>query len=249
MLDGRSVPEAASALVPALPSDPPPEAPPAVAADIARATLRHLELVGASLLASILAGVPLGILASRSRALALVVTAIASVVQTIPSLALLALLVPLFGIGAEPALVALFLYGLLPIVRGTHTGLATIALPITESAEALGLPPAARMMRVLLPLASPHVIAGIRTSAVIAVGTATLAALVGARGLGDAILQGIALRDTGRVLQGAVPAALLALAVDGAFALAGRAIVPRGLRLEGERRVGAHANGRKRSSG
>jgi osmoprotectant transport system permease protein len=153
------------------------------------------------------------------------------VVQTVPSLALLALLVPLLGIGAKPALTALVLYGLLPIVRGTQTGLTTIPASIAESAEAIGLPPRARLFRVFLPIASPHVLAGIRTSAVIAVGTATLAALVGAEGLGGPILQGIALRDPSRVLSGAIPAAVLALAVDGAFALASRVLIPVGLRL------------------
>jgi osmoprotectant transport system permease protein len=192
------------------------------ALEVGRAMLRHIELVVVALLASILAGVPLGVLASRSRAVAAVVVAAAGVLQTVPSLALLALLVPLLGIGVAPALVALFLYGLLPIVRNTHEGLATIPAGITESAEAVGLPPRARLLRVYLPVAAPHVTAGVRTSAVISVGTATLAALVGARGLGDLVLQGIALRDTARVLEGAVPAALLALILDGAFALLAR---------------------------
>jgi osmoprotectant transport system permease protein len=197
---------------------------------IARETARHLELVAASLVASILVGVPLGVIASRSRMLAAIVVTLAGLLQTIPSLALLALLIPLLGIGAKPALAALFLYGLLPIVRSTHAGLTTIAPSITETAEAIGLPARARLLRVYLPIASPHVLAGIRTSAVIGVGTATLAALIGARGLGDPILQGIALHDTKRVLEGAIPAALLALVIDGVFAIVERALVPRGLR-------------------
>jgi osmoprotectant transport system permease protein len=206
-----------------------------IARDIARDTLRHLELVGASLLASVLFGVPLGILATRSRALAFAATSFAGVLQTIPSLALLALLVPVLGIGAKPALAALFFYGLLPIIRGTHVGLTTIPPAITESAEALGLSPGARLFRVLLPIASPHVLAGVRTSAILAVGTATIAALVGAEGLGGPILQGIALRDTALVLEGAIPAALLAIGVDGAFAMAARLVIPRGLQLEREK--------------
>jgi osmoprotectant transport system permease protein len=232
VLDGRSVPEAARGLLAdALGRDVLIPAADSPAREIARNTWKHVQLVLIALLASIAFGVPLGIAAARSPVLGAIVTSAAGVVQTVPSLALLALLVPLLGIGAKPALTALVLYGLLPIVRGTQTGLTTIPASIAESAEAIGLPPRARLFRVFLPIASPHVLAGIRTSAVIAVGTATLAALVGAEGLGGPILQGIALRDPSRVLSGAVPAALLALAVDGAFALASRVLVPVGLRL------------------
>jgi osmoprotectant transport system permease protein len=237
VLDGMSVRDAALALRHDVLGEKVDSAEPAssLAGDIAHNTLRHVELVVAALLAAIVLGVPLGVLAARSRVLALVTTSVTGLVQTVPSLALLALLVPLLGIGAKPALTALLLYGLLPIVRGTHVGLTTIPLSITESAEALGLAPGARLTRVFLPLASPHILAGIRTSAVIAVGTATLAALIGAEGLGGPILQGIALRNAGLVLQGAVPAALLALGVDGGFALASRFIVPTGLRRHASR--------------
>jgi osmoprotectant transport system permease protein len=232
VLDGRSVPEAARGLLAdALGRDVLLAGPDSPASEIARNTWKHVQLVLFALVASILIGVPLGVAAARSRVLGAVVTSAAGVVQTIPSLALLAFLVPLLGIGAKPALTALVLYGLLPIVRGTQTGLTTIPTSITESAEAIGLPPRARLLRVFLPIASPHVLSGVRTSAVIAVGTATLAALVGAEGLGGPILQGIALRDPARVLSGAVPAAILALAVDGAFALASRIVIPAGLRV------------------
>jgi osmoprotectant transport system permease protein len=200
--------------------------------EIASATLRHLELVGGSVLAAVLFGVPLGILATRSRVLAFVATSFSSVLQTVPSLALLALLVPVLGIGAKPALVALFLYGLLPIIRATYTGLVTISPSILESAEAIGLSWSARLLHVLLPIASPHVLSGIRVSTALAVGTATLAALVGAGGLGQPILQGINLQDTTLVLEGALPAALLALAADGMLAVVSRYAIPRGLRLE-----------------
>jgi osmoprotectant transport system permease protein len=170
-------------------------------------------------------------MATRSRAVAAVALSAASLLQTIPSLALLALLIPLLGIGIAPAIVALFLYGLLPILRGTYVGLTTIAAPLVEAADAIGLPPRAKLTRVLMPLASPHIMAGIKTSAVINVGTATLAALVGAEGLGNPIMQGIALRDTSLILQGAIPAAALALLVQGAFDLLDRVVIPRGLRL------------------
>lgn len=202
----------------------------AALAAILGATLRHLELVFVSLLLAVCAGVPLGVLAARSRTLAALTLTIAGLLQTIPSLALLALLIPVLGIGAAPALVALFLYSLLPIVRNTYTGLTGIAPALTEAAEAIGLSERARLFYVALPLASPTIMAGIKTSAVITVGTATLAALVGAGGLGDAILEGIALRDTARILEGAVPAAALALLVEWGFGRLDRLVVPRGLR-------------------
>ncbi|HTN54277.1 MAG TPA: ABC transporter permease subunit, partial [Anaeromyxobacter sp.] len=130
-----------------------------------------------------------------------------------------------------PALAALFLYSLLPIVRSTHAGLASIPAELRESAQALGLPPAARLRLVELPLASRSVLAGVKTSAVINVGTATLGALIGAGGYGQPIFTGIRLDDFGLVLQGAVPAALLAVAAQGVFDLAERFLVPRGLRI------------------
>ncbi len=191
----------------------------------------HVALVGLALALSVLVALPLGVLASRRRRLGQVLLALAGLVQTIPSLALLVLFVPLLGIGGAPAVAAMFLYGLLPIVRNTHAGLGGIAPALRESAEALGLSPAAQLLRVDLPLASPTILAGIQTSAVVCVGTATLGALVGAGGFGQPILTGIRLDDTALILEGALPAAALALLVQGAFALVERAIVPRGLRL------------------
>jgi osmoprotectant transport system permease protein len=232
---GRSTREAAAGLLhDALGADAPSidaAGAPSMAGVVSAALLRHLELVASSLAACILVGVPLGILASRRKRLAALVLGTAGVLQTVPSLALLALLIPVVGIGVVPAAVALFLYGLLPIVQGTCIGLNTIPGPLAEAAEALGLPSSARLFRVELPLASPSILGGVRTSAVIAVGTATIAALVGAGGLGDPILQGIALRSTPLILACAVPAALLALAAQGGFALLERAIVPKGLRI------------------
>ena len=204
------------------------------APDLLRYLLQHLRLVAISLLAAILLGLPIGIASARSPALARILLALSGLVQTIPSLALLAFLIPFLGIGAGPALVALFLYSLLPIVRNTYTGLTTISPALLESADVLGLTRAARLWRVELPMASPAILAGIQTSAVINVGTATLAALIGAGGLGEPILSGIQLRDTRLILEGAIPAALLALAVQGAFDLLERAVVPRGLRLRAE---------------
>lgn len=195
-------------------------------------TRTHLKLVALSLLAAALVGIPLGVLAAHRRPLAAAVLGITGVLQTIPSLALLAFLIPILGqIGEVPALIALFLYSLLPIVRNTYTGLTSIPPNLQEAAEALGLSPAAQLFRVSLPLASPSIMAGLKTSAVINVGTATLAAFVGAGGLGEPILRGMQTLNNGLILQGAVPAALLALAVQGLFELLDRVAIPKGLRI------------------
>ena len=198
-----------------------------------RWTARHLQLAGVSLLLAVIVGVPLGIVASRPGALSHAILAFVGLVQTIPSLALLALLVPLpfFGISARTAIAALFLYGLLPIVRNTATGLQDIAQPIRESAIALGLSAGARLQRIYLPIASRTILAGIKTSAVINVGTATLAALIGAGGLGEPIISGLNLNDHATILEGALPAAVLALLVQWSFDLLDRLLIPKGLRL------------------
>ncbi|MFN3653284.1 MAG: glycine betaine ABC transporter substrate-binding protein [Armatimonadota bacterium] len=204
---------------------------PSPAAYLLRKTGEHLVLVAVSLLAAALLGIPLGIGAARSRPLGRVTLTLTGVIQTIPSLALLAFLIPVLGMEQPPAIAALFLYSLLPIVRNTYVGLTTIPLPLRESAEALGLSPTASLRRVELPLASPAIMAGLKTSAVINVGTATLGGLIGAGGLGDPIWTGIQTANTGLVLMGAGAAAVLALLVQGAFDLLERLVVPRGLRL------------------
>ncbi len=182
---------------------------------LARWTLRHLQLAGFSLLLSVIFGIPLGIVASRGGPIGQGILGFAGIVQTIPSLALLALLVPLpfFGISARTAIAALFLYGLLPIVRNTASGLQDIPRSLRESAIALGLSPMTRLWEIYLPMASRSILSGIKTSAVINIGTATLAALIGAGGLGEPILSGLNLNDHVTILQGAIPAALLALLV------------------------------------
>jgi len=204
------------------------------AARLWRRTREHLALVGVSLAAAVLVALPLGVLAARYDRLGQIVLGVTGILQTVPALALLVFMIPLLGIGAPPALAALFLYSLLPIVRNTHAGLKGIPASLHEVAVALGLPPLVRLWRVELPLAAPSILAGIKTSAVINVGTATLGALIGAGGYGQPILTGIRLGDTGLILQGAVPAALLALLIQGAFDLAERVIVPAGLRLRAE---------------
>lgn len=207
-------------------------APPAegLAARVLARTREHLVLVAVALLAAIACAVPLGVLAAvRPRAGRVLLGAV-GIVQTVPALALLVFMIPLLGIGAAPAIAALFLYALLPIVRNVHAGLTGIPAELRDAARALGLPPRARLRRIELPLAAPAILAGVRTAAVITVGGATLGALVGAGGYGQPILAGVRLASVRLILEGAVPAALLALAVDGAFALAGRALVSPGLR-------------------
>jgi osmoprotectant transport system permease protein len=195
-------------------------------------TLEHLGLVGASLSLAILVAVPLGVVAARRPRIGHLILGVTGMIQTIPSLALFVFLIPWLGIGWLPTVVALFLYSLLPIVRNTHAGLMDIPTPIRESADVLGLTRGARLRRIELPLAANTIMAGIKTSAVLNVGTATVAALIGAGGYGQPILTGIRLDDTALIMQGAIPAALLALGLQGLFALAERRVVPRGLRLK-----------------
>ncbi|MDQ6860957.1 MAG: ABC transporter permease subunit [Verrucomicrobiota bacterium] len=203
------------------------------ARNLTRWTTRHLELAGLSLLLAVCVGIPLGIVASRGGWLGHTILGFSSTVQTIPSLALLALLIPLpfFGISVRTAIAALFLYSLLPIVRNTATGLQNIAPSIRESAIALGLSPRTQLWKIHLPIASRTILAGIKTSAVINIGTATLAALIGAGGLGEPILSGLNLNDHRTILEGAIPAALLALLVQWAFDILDRFLIPKGLRI------------------
>jgi osmoprotectant transport system permease protein len=197
------------------------------APDFARLAVEHAALVAASLAAAVALGVPMGILAARVRAFAQPLLALAGIVQTVPSLALLAFLIPLTGIGAAPALVALFLYALLPIARNTHAGLEGVPAGLRGAALALGLTPAQSLARIELPLAVPVILAGVKTAAVVNVGTATIAAFVGAGGFGERIAQGLAVNDHRLLLAGAIPAAALALVVHAVFELAGRALVRR----------------------
>ncbi len=194
-------------------------------------TLEHVKLVVLSLGLAVVLAIPLGILAARLTRLGQVVIGLTGILQTVPSLAMFVFMIPLFGIGTWPAIAALFLYSLLPIVRNTHAGLVGIAPELRESAAALGLPSGVRLRRVELPMAMRSILAGIKTAAVINVGTATLAALIGAGGYGQPILTGIRLDDIGLILEGAVPAAVLALLVQGVFEGVEYWLTPRGLRI------------------
>ena len=197
---------------------------------LVRLTLEHLGLVTVALTVAVLVGLPLGILAARRRRLAQLELMGVSVLQTIPGLALLAFMIPLFGIGKLPALVALSLYALLPIVRNTVAGLGSLDPRLLEMTAVLGIQGWRRLAWIELPMASITILAGIKTSAVLTVGTATLAAFIGGGGYGTLIVTGLALNDVATILAGAIPSALMALAIHGAFEALDRVLVPRALR-------------------
>jgi len=203
-----------------------------VVSRIFQRTIEHLRLTSVSLAAAIVVAVPLGVIAAKRAAAGQIILAIVSVLQTIPSLALLVFMVPFLGIGAPPAIAALFLYSLLPIVRNTASGLTNIPPSIRNSSIALGLTPAQRLRLIELPLASPSILDGLKIAAVINVGTATLGALIGAGGYGQPIFTGVRLDDFGLILEGAIPAALLALSVQWLFQASERYLIPKGLRLK-----------------
>jgi len=189
-------------------------------------TMRHLLLVAIALAAAVIVAVPLGLGLERARRLAEPVIGTLGVLQTIPSIALLAFMIPLLGVGVKPALIALWLYALYPIARGTYSGVRDADPDAVAAAEALGTTARQRLLWVRLPLAAPVIMAGIRTAAVITVGAATLAAFIGAGGLGEPIVAGLALADTRMILSGALPAAVLALAVDGLLAVVEGLVAP-----------------------
>jgi len=204
-----------------------------------RHTLEHLALVRTSFLLALLVGIPLGIFAAKRKHFGQVVLGSVGVIQTIPALALLVILIgpaaalglTSIGTGSAAAITALFLYSLLPIVRNTCEGLSGIAPELLETADALGLPPRARLRLIELPLASRTILAGLKTAAVLNVGFATLGALIGAGGYGQPILTGIRLDDYALILEGAVPSAGLALLTQVLFEIVDRILVPKGLRL------------------
>ncbi|MCY4142066.1 MAG: ABC transporter permease subunit [Gammaproteobacteria bacterium] len=199
--------------------------------------IRHLQLTGIALLSATLLGLLVSLAVYRVGWLSRGVVYICGLMQTIPSIALLALMIPLLGIGMKPAIAALFLYSLLPIVRNTVTSLSTTDPMLVRVAEAMGMSQLERLRYVLVPLAMPSVFAGIRTSAVICIGTATLAAFIGAGGLGDPIVTGLALNDTGLILQGAIPAALLAVATELIFEGLERLVIPGHLKVFGAKQA------------
>ncbi|MBC8985037.1 ABC transporter permease/substrate-binding protein [Pedobacter sp. N36a] len=182
-------------------------------------TLEHLGLTFTALILAIAIGLPLGMSIARKRKWASGILGIAGVLQTIPSIALLGFMIPLLGIGAKPAIVALLVYALLPIIRNTFTGITGVSTDVVEAANALGMSKKQVLLKVELPLAMPVILAGIRTAAVINVGVATLASFIAAGGLGEFIFGGISLNNSNMILAGAIPAALLAIVID--FSLSG----------------------------
>jgi osmoprotectant transport system permease protein len=199
------------------------------ASEILSKTLRHLEITFLSLIIAIIAAIPLGIFLYVYSSVSKPILYVTGLLQTIPSIALLAIMIPLFGIGLLPAIVALFLYALLPILRNTATGLFSVDPLIKKVATGMGLSTWQKLRYVELPLAMPAIFAGIKTAAVINVGTATLAAFIGAGGLGEFIVTGLALNDTGLILKGAIPAAALAIIIEFIFELVEKLYIPKHL--------------------
>lgn len=199
--------------------------------DLIRNTQRHLWLTAIALLTATVVGIVLALAVFQVAWISNVVLYVAGLLQTIPSIALLALMIPIFGIGMLPAVMALFLYSLLPIVRNSVTALATVDPVLRRVGKAMGLTRYDEIRYVYVPLAMPAILAGVRTAAVISIGTATLAAFIGAGGLGDPIVTGLALNDTSLILQGAIPAAVLAIATELMFEGIERVLVPRHLKV------------------
>jgi osmoprotectant transport system permease protein len=211
---------------------------------LAQRVWTHLSLCGVALLLGALVAIPLGLLLERHRRGAEPVIGVLGLLQTVPSLALLAFMIPLLGVGALPAVAALWLYSLFPIVRNTYTGVRDADPRAVEAATALGMTPGQVLREVRLPLAAPVLMAGLRTAAVITVGTATLAAFIGAGGLGEPIVTGLQLADSGMILSGAIPAAALALLVDLGLSAVERAVRPAGLGVQATARTaGSNAGG------
>ncbi|PUA18058.1 ABC transporter permease [Glaciimonas sp. PCH181] len=199
-------------------------------------TIEHLKIVGLSVAAAILTGVPLGILISTDERLAKSVLYVASVIMTIPSVALFGIMIPVLsyigqGIGFLPAVIALFLYAQLPIIRNTYTAIKNIDPALREAANGMGMTVSERLRKVEIPIALPIIMAGVRMAVVINVGIATIAAYIGAGGLGQLISRGIAQSDTRQIIAGAILVSVLAIAADYGLAGIQRLLTPKGLRI------------------
>ncbi|NRA65895.1 MAG: ABC transporter permease subunit [Pseudobacteriovorax sp.] len=203
-----------------------------VLSDIVKRSTQHLYLVFVSLFAALVVSIPLGYLCFVWQKAGKIILGFVGVIQTIPSLAILVVMIPLFGIGELPAIIALFLYSLLPIVRGTHLGFSQIEPGLDFMIESMGLPKKSKIWRIRFPLALPAILNGLKTSAVINVGTATIGALIGAGGYGQTILKGIRLDDHQLILSGAIPAALMALGIQVAFDYLEKSLVSDGIRTK-----------------
>ena len=195
----------------------------------------HLFLSFGALILAVLVSLPIGILLTRYAGLSKVVFPVVNTIQTIPSLALLGFLIPLMGIGLAPAILALFLYSLLPLIRNTYTGISGVDQNFIEASKGIGLTNMQILLKVEIPLALPVIITGLRTAAVIVIGTATLAALIGAGGFGDPIFRGMSTVNSNLILLGAIPAALLAILVDKCFGISEIFLISKGIRLQNRR--------------
>jgi osmoprotectant transport system permease protein len=198
--------------------------------DLLTATGQHIFLSVIALLAGCIISIPLGVFITRHERVASPILTVVSVIQTIPSLALLGFMIPLFGIGTTPAIIALTLYALLPILRNTYTGIKEVDRAAIESGTGMGMTRRQILWMIELPLARTVIMAGVRTSAVLTIGVATLATFIGAGGLGDLIMRGIDMIDTPMILTGAIPAALLAILFDVVLMGLDRVMTPRALR-------------------
>lgn len=194
-------------------------------------TLQHIQVAVTAIGLAILFAVPLGIVLTRFKKASNIVIGFVGILQTIPSMALLAVMIPLLGIGFKPAVAALFLYSLLPILRNVYTGLNEVSYTMIKAARGMGMTRSQIIFQVQIPIAMPIIIAGIRTAAVICIGTATLAAFIGFGGLGALIYSGIQQVNTVRIVTGAFFSALLALVVDQLFNLIEFLVTPKGLRV------------------
>lgn len=197
--------------------------------EVINALGKHMQITLLSVGLAILVGVPTGILISKNKKIANAVMNIANVFQTLPSLALFGLIIPILGIGIRPAVVVLFLYALLPIIKNTYIGINSVDTAAIEAGRGMGMTRRQILTMVEIPLALPIIMGGIRVSTVINIGTATIAALIGAGGLGDFIFKGISMNSNNMILTGAIPTALLAISVDFLLAYFEKKLVPKGI--------------------
>ena len=198
--------------------------------EIFKLTGEHMKITGVAVILAILVGVPLGIYITKNKKVSNMVLNTANIFQTLPSLALFGLIIPIMGIGFKPAIFVLFLYALLPIIKNTYIGINSIEPSIIEAGRGMGMTKAQILTMVEIPLALPIIMGGIRISTVINIGTATIAALIGAGGLGDFIFKGISMGNNNMILGGAVPTALLAISVDFILGIVENKLTPQGLK-------------------
>ncbi len=198
--------------------------------EIGEALVKHIQITAMAVGLAILIGVPLGILITKKKKLANIVINITNTFQTLPSLALFGLIIPILGIGLVPSVFVLFLYALLPIIKNTYIGINNVDLASIEAGRGMGMKKSQILTMVEIPLALPVIMGGIRISTVINIGTATIAALIGAGGLGDFIFKGISMNSNNMILTGAVPTALLAISVDFILGKIEKALVPKGIK-------------------